>query len=135
MGLAFKLSDILFQRRSLEEFSMVYIRKLLLAAALPLALMLVGCTTHASVADLTRDPGHYTGKDVTITGQATDVFGGLGQGLFQVDDGTGKIWVLSQNYGLPANNAKVSVTGQVQQGISVGGRNFGVLFRQTKALD
>jgi hypothetical protein len=118
-----------------EEFSMAYIRKLLLAAALPLALMLVGCTTHTSIADLTRDPAHYTGKDVTITGQATDVFGGLGQGLFQVDDGTGKIWVLSQNYGLPANNAKVSVTGQVQQGINVGGRNFGVLFRQSKPLD
>src|SRR5262249_42413957 len=129
--LAFYVSDILLAAPLPEESSMVPIRKVLLTAALSLALILVACTPHASIADLTRDPGHYTGKDVTITGQATDVFGGLGQGLFQVDDGTGKIWVLSQNYGLPASNAKVSVTGQLQQGISVGGRNFGVLFRQT----
>jgi hypothetical protein len=108
--------------------------KILLAAALSLVILLVvGCPTHASIADITRDPAHYAGKDITITGQASDGFGGLGNGIFQVDDGTGRIWVLSQNYGLPANGAKVSVTGQVQQGISFGGRNFGVILRQTKA--
>src|SRR5215470_17944968 len=97
-------SDILFLRRSLEEFSMVFIRKVLLTAALPMALLLVGCPTRTSIADLTRDPAHYAGKDITISGQATEAFGGFGQGLYQLDDGTGKIWVFSQNYGLPANN-------------------------------
>jgi hypothetical protein len=43
--------------------------------------------------------------------------------------------VFSQNFGLPANGAKVSVTGQVQQGFSFGGHNYGVIFRQTKARD
>jgi hypothetical protein len=110
--------------------------KLLLTAALTFLILLVaGCPTHASIADITRDPAHYAGKDVTITGQASDAFGGMGNGLFQVDDGTGRIWVLSQNYGLPGNGSKVSVTGQVQQGISFGGRNFGVILRQTQARD
>jgi hypothetical protein len=36
---------------------------------------------------------------------------------------------------LPGNAAKVSVTGQVEQGFSFGGRTFGVILRQTKALD
>ena len=110
--------------------------KTLLTAALPLVVVLmVGCPNRASIADINRDPAHYSGKDITVTGQASDAFGGFGNGLFQVDDGTGRIWVLSQNYGLPGNGSKVSVTGQVQQGISVGGRNFGVVLRQTQALN
>jgi hypothetical protein len=110
--------------------------RILLAAGLALlTLWLVGCPAHTSIADINRDPGRYAGKDITITGQASDSFGGFGNGVFQMDDGTGRIWVFSQNFGLPGNGARVSVTGQVQQGFSLAGRNYGVILRQTKALD
>jgi hypothetical protein len=110
--------------------------KIMVIAGLSSAILgLIGCPTRASIADITRDPGHYAGKEITVTGTATEAFGGFGNGLYQVDDGTGKIWVLSQNYGLPGNGAKVSVTGQVQQGVSIAGRNFGVALRQTKERD
>lgn len=108
---------------------------LLLAALVLAALCLVGCTPQPSIADINRDPGRFSGKEITIRGQASDSFGGFGAGLFQVDDGTGRIWVLSQNFGLPGNGSKVSVTGQVQQGFSFNGRNYGIIFRQTKALE
>jgi hypothetical protein len=112
------------------------ITRFFLAATLLLgALFLVGCPTHASIADITRDPSRFAGKEVTISGQASDGFGGLGNGIFQVDDGTGRMWVFSQNFGVPGNGNKVSVTGQVQQGFSFGGRNFGVILRQTQARD
>jgi uncharacterized protein (AIM24 family) len=57
----------------------------------------------------------------------------MGQGIFQVDDGTGRIWVVSQNFGIPGNGAKVAVTGRVQQGVSFGGRNYGTVLMQTQA--
>ena len=116
---------------------MVILRvRLALAAAVALAMLcLVGCPSYESIADINRDPGRFAGKEITIQGQASDAFGGLGTGVFQVDDGTGRIWVLSQNYGIPGNGSKVAVTGRVEQGISVGGRNFGVILRQTKSRD
>jgi len=103
-----------------------------IAAAL---LSLPGCTRHASIADILRDPAQFAGKEVIIGGQASAGFGGFGNGFFQMDDGTGKIWVMSQNFGIPAEGTKVSVTGEVQQGIAIGGRSFGVVFRQTKPRD
>ena len=98
-------------------------------------LSLVGCPTHASIGDITRDPGKFAGKEVTISGQASAAFGGFGNGFFEVDDGTGRIWVLSQNFGVPGNGSKVSVTGQVQQGVSIAGKSYGVILRQTQARD
>lgn len=107
--------------------------RILLGIALgSLVLCLAGCTRHASIADILRDPAQYADKEVTIDGQASSGFGGFGNGFFQLDDGTGKIFVLTQNFGIPAEGARVSVTGEVQQGISVGGRSFGVIFKQTK---
>jgi hypothetical protein len=57
----------------------------------------------------------------------------MGAGIYQVDDGTGRIWVFSDNFGVPGEGATVSVTGRVEQGISWGGRNFGVILRETQA--
>src|SRR5256885_17161915 len=90
-------------------------------------LMMVGCPTHASIADITKDPGRYTGKDVSIHGSVSDSFGALGNGVFQMDDGTGRIWVYSQNFGVPGNGSKVKVVGRVEQGFALAGRNFGVI--------
>lgn len=110
-------------------------RFLRLAALVFVVFYLIGCSARTSIADINRDPGRFSGKDITISGQASDSMGAFGNGVFRVDDGTGQIWVFSQNFGVPGNGAKVSVTGQVQQGFSVGGRTYGVVFRQTKALE
>jgi hypothetical protein len=105
------------------------------AALLAAFLFLAGCSTPIPIADINRDPGRFSGKEITIKGRSSDSFGGLGNGVFQVEDSTGSIWVLSQNFGLPGNGVEVSVTGQVQQGFSFGGRNYGIIFRQTKARE
>jgi hypothetical protein len=95
--------------------------------------LMTGCPTHTSIADINRDPGRFAGKEVTIAGNVADSFGALGNGVFQVDDGTGRMWVYSQNFGVPGNGHKVAVTGQVEQGVALGGRSFGVVLRQTHA--
>jgi hypothetical protein len=96
-------------------------------------LFLVACPTRTTLADINRDPGKYQGKEITVAGRVSDAFGALGTGVFQIDDGTGRLWVFSQNYGVPGSGAKVSVTGRLEQGFSFGGRSFALALRQTQA--
>lgn len=95
--------------------------------------VLVGCPTGTSIEKINQDPGKYAGREVTIGGKASTSFGALGNGIYQIDDGTGRMWVVSQGFGVPGDGAKVAVTGLIQQGVSFGGRSFAVILKQTKA--
>ncbi|PYX98095.1 MAG: hypothetical protein DMG71_01350 [Acidobacteria bacterium] len=95
-------------------------------------LLLAGCPTRTSVEKINRDPGRYAGKEVTIAGKVSGSFGALGSGIFQIDDGTGTMWVYSQSYGVPSNGAKVAVTGRIEQGFSFGGRSFATILRESQ---
>lgn len=107
--------------------------KSLFAAALlgALVLMLAGCPSQTTVAKIQQDPGHYYNKEVGIKGTVTESYGALGTGVYQVDDGTGKIWVLSESYGVPSKGARVGVAGTVVDTVSFGGRSFATAIRQT----
>jgi hypothetical protein len=102
---------------------------LLLMAA---TLVLAGCPTRTSIEKINRDPGRYAGREVAIGGRVSNSFGLLGSGVFQVEDGTGQIWVFSQRYGVPSNGAKVGVRGTISQGFSFGGRSFAVILKETE---
>ncbi|HEX7286734.1 MAG TPA: hypothetical protein VF532_11175 [Candidatus Angelobacter sp.] len=107
--------------------------KVLLSFAVAGALLcLAGCPTSTTIADINKDPGKFAGKEVMIKGTTSNSFGAMGKGVFQVDDGTGSIWVYSQNFGVPSGGVKVAVTGQVEQGFSFGGRSFAVILKETK---
>ena len=95
-------------------------------------LLLAACPTRTSIGKILRDPGRYAGREVAIGGRVSNSFGALGTGVYQVDDGTGEIWVYSQRYGVPGNGAKVGVRGTVSQGFSFGGRSFAVVLRETE---
>lgn len=99
---------------------------------LGLLLFLTGCPTGAHVADVEHDPNHFRGKDIAIKGNVSESFSFMGQGAFQVDDGTGKIWVLSQDYGVPGNGKEVVVVGRVVGGISFGTRTFATALQLTE---
>src|SRR5262245_270348 len=101
------------------------------AIALAVTVILAGCE-RTSIGDINRDPGKYANKDVTIAGQVSSAFGALNQGAFEVDDGTGKIWVVSSGFGVPSQGAKVAVTGRIQGGVTVGTRSFANVLRETK---
>jgi hypothetical protein len=94
-------------------------------------LFLAGCSSSIRIADINSDPGRYAGKDVTITGNTANAFAALGNGVYQVDDGSGTMWVFSQS-GVPNAGVKVTVTGRVEQGFSFGGRNYGMILRETE---
>ncbi|MEN9205419.1 MAG: hypothetical protein Q6K70_06400, partial [Thermostichales cyanobacterium DRC_bins_46] len=52
-------------------------------------------------------------------------FGLFGAGRYEVDDGSGKIWVATQS-GVPSLGSRVVVQGEVNMGINISGQNFGV---------
>src|SRR5437763_7992101 len=108
--------------------------RVFLTLALTLGILfLTGCPPSTTIENINRDPGRYAGKDVTIHGQVSDSFGALGNGLFQIDDGTGRMWVVSQNFGVPGNGCRVSVTRRSEQGFSFGGRSIGDVMGGYKA--
>jgi hypothetical protein len=97
-----------------------------------MAVLLAACPPRVSVRDINRDPGRYANRDISIAGRVSNSFGALGAGVYEIDDGTGTIWVYSQGYGVPGGGAKVAVTGRISQGFSFGGRSFAVILRETE---
>lgn len=94
--------------------------------------LLAGCPPRVSIEKINRDPGRYAGKEVSIAGRVSSSFGALGSGIFQIDDGTGQMWVYSQSYGVPGDGSKVAVTGTIKQGFSLGGRSFATILTETQ---
>lgn len=109
------------------------LRKVLLSVlAIGVMLAIAACPQQKSIADIQRDPGRYANDEVAIKGTVTESWGALGTGMYQVDDGSGKMWVLSSGYGVPSKGAKVGVAGTIQPTLSLGGRNFATVMRETK---
>lgn len=106
--------------------------KLLSVFLLALVMFLVGCPQQVKIGDLISNPSHYADKEVTIVGTVTSNFGIFGSGAFEMDDGSGKIWVLSENYGVPSKGVRVGITGRVSEGVNIGGRSLALVIRQTQ---
>ena len=94
-------------------------------------LCLAGCPRRTTIERINGDPGRFVGKEVAIAGRVVNSFGALGTGVFEVDDGTGTMWVYSQRFGVPGRDARLAVAGYIEQGFSFGGRNFATVLRET----
>jgi len=94
--------------------------------------LLAACPPRVSIAKINRDPGRYAGKEVTVAGRVVDSYGAAGRGAFEVDDGTGAMWVVSGHFGVPEAGAKLAVTGHIEQGFTFVGRNFATILRETE---
>lgn len=101
-------------------------------ALIVVTLALAACPPRVSIRDINRDPGRYANRDISVGGRVSNSFGAMGTGVYEIDDGTGTIWVYSQNYGVPASGTKVGVTGRITQGFSFGGRSFAVILHETE---
>ena len=95
-------------------------------------LLLAACPERTTIGRINGDPYRFAGKEVTIAGRVANSFGGLGTGVFELQDETGRMWVFSEKYGVPGRDARIAVTGRVEQGLTFGGRNFAVILRETQ---
>jgi hypothetical protein len=106
-----------------------------LALMTALVFGVAGCTTATSIRKIQNDPAKFYGKKVGIKGQVTSSYGALGNGVYEVDDGTGRLWVLSEGYGVPGKGANVKVVGRLAEAVTWGGRGFATALRQTERRD
>ena len=101
-----------------------------LSVVLGLALFLSACPSQTTISKINANPAKYKDKEVGIVGKVTDSYGVLGTGAYEIDDGTGKLWVATTR-GVPSRGARVGVSGHIHTGFNYGGRNFGTILEET----
>jgi hypothetical protein len=98
-------------------------------AVLVLGFALVACEK-VQIGDINADPGRFMNKEVAIVGTVTQSIGAFGKGVYQLDDGTGRLWVLANGRGVPSKGAKVGVKGHISQSITFLGINYATVLQE-----
>lgn len=93
-------------------------------------LALTACPSQTTISRINADPGRYRNKEVGVIGTVTDSYGVLGQGAYEIDDGTGRLWVVTRR-GVPGKGSRVGAKGRVYTGFNFGGRSFGTVLEET----
>jgi hypothetical protein len=101
-----------------------------LSFTLAAILFLTACPSRETISKINADPGRYRNKDVTVAGTVTDSYGLLNMGVYEIDDGTGKLLVVTHS-GLPSRGSKVGARGRIYTGASYGGRNYGTVLEES----
>ncbi|HEX8503083.1 MAG TPA: hypothetical protein VF659_21040 [Pyrinomonadaceae bacterium] len=107
-------------------------RKLILLPALLAAVLgLAACPSRTNIGKISADPDRYMNKEVGIVGRVTDSYGvPFVGGAYELDDGTGKLWVVTERGGTPSKGARVAVKGRIYSGPTIRGRNVGMALRE-----
>ena len=95
-----------------------------------LGLALAACE-RVKIGDLNADPGRFMNKEVAVAGTVTHSIGALGKGIYQLDDGTGKLWILANHRGVPSKGARVGVKGHVVPTITFLGINYATVLQES----
>jgi hypothetical protein len=93
------------------------------------SLLLTACGA-TRISKINTDPTRYQNRNVTVEGTVLNSFGALGAGGYQVQDETGKIFVISTRSGVPGKGSRVRVSGRVQSGATIMGKTFGNAIRE-----
>ena len=98
-------------------------------ALLCIMVFAAGCTS-TKISDILGNPDKYAGKEVSVSGKVTekywvDIFG-ITAGACQIDDGSGKIWVITKQEP-PEEGEKASARGSVEVAGKIGNRSFGTV--------
>ena len=100
-----------------------------LIVALMGALVISGCAARGvKIGELKDQPDRYDDKRVSVTGVVTSSWGIplVPFQLYNVDDGTGEITVLSRTGRAPSKGSRVRVKGRINEFAQFGGRSIGL---------
>jgi hypothetical protein len=106
-------------------------RLALFTVVLGLGLLLAACE-RKSIGEINADPGRFMHQEIMVAGTVTQSIGALGHGVYQVDDGTGSIWVYSSRSGVPSKGATVGVKGHVVPTVTFLGINYATVMQETE---
>ena len=98
---------------------------------LALIFLVSGCFFQMSISEIKYEPQKYRDREITIKGKVVETLGipFVQKGIYQVDDGTGKIWVISQTR-KPFRGEEVTVEGKVKTGFSIRGHTLGTVIAE-----
>jgi hypothetical protein len=85
---------------------------------------------YTKIGRINADPSRYINRTVRVEGRVTNSFGAMSMGGYQVEDDTGKIFVVS-NRGVPSKGAGVAVSGRVMEGVTIAGHSFGTAIQES----
>jgi hypothetical protein len=94
------------------------------------AVLLGGCAP-LKIGRINADPSRFRNQTVHVTGTVTNSIGVLGKGGYQIEDDTGRIYVISGT-GVPSRGSRVTVTGTVIPGAEVLGTAVGTAIREQR---
>ena len=100
-----------------------------LSLALLTAVLLTGCAARGvRIADLKDQPAKYDNKSISVSGIVTRSWGIplVPFQLYNVDDGSGEITVVSNSGRTPTTGAHVKVRGKLNEVAVFGGRSIGL---------
>jgi len=106
-------------------------KAILLSLILCVGLLATACPQRESIANIEANPSKFYNKEVGIAGTVSDSYGlnipltQIRGGVYKVNDGTGSIWVATQN-SVPSKGTKVGVKGRIQNGVNFNGKNYGL---------
>lgn len=102
----------------------------LLLVILSGVVLLTACPKQTTISKINADPGQYRNKEVGVAGVVTDSYGVLGNGAYELDDGTGRMWIVTRR-GVPSKGSRVGAKGRIHTGFSFGGRSFGTVLEES----
>jgi len=95
-------------------------------------LIIAGCATTRSIADIQRYPGRFHDDRIAIRGVVTNSWSlpFMPVQVYRVSDGSGEMTVVANEGWVPSRGAHVKVKGRLSEFGSFGGRTLGLHLRQ-----
>lgn len=97
---------------------MAKLRRFPVIVALTAVVLGAGCAAK-SINKVLADPSRYRDREVKVSGDVRDSYSVGSTGMYQIDDGTGRLWVWS-NQGVPRKGARVTATGTIREAFNLG---------------
>lgn len=96
-------------------------------------ILIFACATVIRISDIQKRPRQYHDNQITLSGYVGEVLTLpiLGIGVYQLNDGTGKIWVKPVG-DAPYKGDRVKVTGTIKVGLTISGKTFGLILIEKK---
>lgn len=92
------------------------------------ALFLVACDLD-TIQEVKDDPYRYENETARIGGRVTQQMSVLNYGIYEVEDATGTIFVVSQR-GVPSRGARVEIKGNTVNAFSLAGIDYGTVLME-----
>jgi|GEM_PF-913651 len=105
-------------------------KSLLLFLSLIPLVFLTACDLD-TISEVKNDPYKYEKDTAHVGGVVTKTYAVMGWGVYEIEDRTGKMYVVSRGRGVPGKGAKVEVKGHTKNAFTVPGMDLGTVLMES----